>query len=111
MTSAGRLLFLGREADGALWTVCGDKRFLQGREEGAYGITFVVVKDPAHCQDGQVTAEAMKHYQELREVEDAAREARATPDAGGLAPGDDLDGDGWLDDPCTDEGVPLDEEC
>lgn len=64
MTSAGRLLFLGREADGALWTVCGDKRFLQGREEGAHGITFVVVKDPAHCQDGQVTAEAMKHYQE-----------------------------------------------
>jgi hypothetical protein len=23
----------------------------------------------------------------------------------------DLDGNGWLDDPCTDEGVPLAEEC
>ncbi|MGW3657101.1 hypothetical protein ACWD6R_16045 [Streptomyces sp. NPDC005151] len=44
-------------------------------------------------------------------MEDAAREARATHDAGGRAPGDDLDGDGWLDDPCTDEGVPLAEEC
>ncbi|MER6476875.1 hypothetical protein [Streptomyces filamentosus] len=92
------------------WVVCEQKPY-RWTENSDWSMQFNLVAETGDCPGGIPAPGLKEKYEQLYGAGVVEPSSAPRHGSGDLAPEDDVDGDGWLDDPCPDESAPLWAEC
>ncbi|PWK63994.1 hypothetical protein BCL76_11771 [Streptomyces sp. CG 926] len=93
------------QGSGSAWVVCEQKSY-RWSEDDDWNIQFNLVAETADCPGG-VPIPGLKEKYAAKYGTGSSAPAPRTP----AGRSDDLDGDGYVDDPCPDKSIPLWAEC
>ncbi|WP_435190583.1 hypothetical protein [Streptomyces sp. bgisy126] len=88
------------------WVVC-EQHAYRWSEDGDWNMQFNLVAEAGDCPRGTPAPGLKEKYAALYGTPGVSPSSTPAQEPRGIAPEDDLDGDGWVDDPCPDKNLPL----